>query len=159
MKTLFNGRLCVHYGQAYFVSGPVFDFDWEASFRGQANGLCGASSPNVLFLITGLHTGHVNFSVEFSDMEPPLDQTWEDVVEVSSTTVNSAFLEEWAGRDSYSIDVAPGTYRVRYAAKGMDSARAVAQLTQSLNRRSQSTPISSPSGRLRTRCPTAWSAK
>ena len=125
MKTLFNGRLWVHYGQAYVVSGPVFDSDLEASFRGQSNGLCGASSPNLLFLITGLHTGHVNFSAEFSDAEPPLDRAWEDVVEVSSTVVNRPFLEGWAGRVSYPIDLAPGTYRVRYAARGMDSARAV----------------------------------
>lgn len=125
MKTLFSGRLWVHYGQAYVVSGPVFDSDLEASFRGQSNGLCGASSPNLLFLITGLHTGHVNFSVEFSNAEPPLDRAWEDVVEVSSTMVNRPFLEEWAGQVSYPIDLSPGTYRVRYAAKGMDSARAV----------------------------------
>ncbi|MDR7084999.1 hypothetical protein J2X01_004319 [Arthrobacter ginsengisoli] len=125
MKTLFNGRLWVHYGQAYVVSGPVFDYDLEASFRGQSNGLCGASSPSLLFLITGLHTGHVNFSVQFSDAEPPLDWAWEDVVEVSSTMVNRPFLKEWAGQVSYPIDLAPGTYRVRYAARGMDSARAV----------------------------------
>lgn len=125
MKTLFNGRLWVHYGQAYVVSGPVFDSDLEASFRGQSNGLCGASSPNLLFLITGLHTGDVNFSVEFSEAEPPLDQAWEDVVEVSSTVVNRPFLEEWASQASYPIDLAPGTYRVPYEATGTESARAI----------------------------------
>lgn len=125
MKTLFNGLLSVHYGQAYVVSGPAFDSGLDASFRGQSNGLCSASSPHGLFLITGLHTGHVNFSVESSDAEPPLDPAWEDVVEVSCTMVNRPVLEEWAGQASHPLDLAPGTYRVRYAAKGMDSASEV----------------------------------
>lgn len=156
MKTLFNGRLWVHYGQAYVVSGPVFDSDFEASFRGQSNGLCGASSPNLLFLITGLHTGHVNFSVEFSDAEPPLDRAWEDVVEVSSTVVNRPFLKEWAGQVLYPIDLAPGTYRVRYAARGMDAARAVDTIVET---EEPPTPISSASGPLRAMRPTAWFAR
>lgn len=125
MRTLFNGRLWVHYGQAYVVSGLVFDFDLEASFRGQSNGLCGSSSPNLLFLITGLHTGQVNFSVKVFDAEPPLDPAWEDVVEVSSAVVSSPFLEEWASQASYPLDLAPGNYRVRYAATGMDPAREI----------------------------------
>lgn len=124
MRTLFNDRLWVEYAQAYFVTGNDFARDLELCFWGQTNGLCGASSPTLLFLVTGLHTGYVNFSVGFTDAEPPLDRKWEDIVEVSFIVDESPFLEEWAGQASYSMDLAPGTYRVRYSAKGMDSGRA-----------------------------------
>lgn len=130
MSTLFDGRLSVYYGQAFVVSGPDFDTDLDASFRGQSNGLCGAASPNLLFLITGLFLGDVNFSVEFLDAEPPLDPAWEDVVEVSFTVVNRPMLEEWAGQASYPLDLAPGSYRVRYAARRMDAASEVDTLVE-----------------------------
>lgn len=33
--------------------------------------------------MTGLHTGHVQLRVEIADAEPPLDDEWEECVEVS----------------------------------------------------------------------------
>jgi hypothetical protein len=131
VRTLFNGRLWVEYGQAYFVTGNDFARDLELSFWCQSNGLCGASSPSLLFLITGLHTGYVNFSVGFTDAEPPLDRSWEDIVEVSFIVDEPPFLEEWGGQASYPIDLAPGNYRVRYSAKGMDSGRAADTTSES----------------------------
>ena len=44
-----------------------------AGFRGQANGLCGAAVPGLLFLITGLHTGHFGFMVDVCAPRPPVD--------------------------------------------------------------------------------------
>src|SRR5262245_12813985 len=58
------GRLHVHYGQAYVLCGDRELPDLEDAFRGQVNGLCGASALGALFLVTGLHTGMVGFAVQ-----------------------------------------------------------------------------------------------
>ncbi len=53
------GEIDVHYGQAYVESGPDAAPDLHDCFAGQRSGLCGATVPGHLFLITGLHTGAV----------------------------------------------------------------------------------------------------
>lgn len=72
MKRLFEGMVWVDYSQVYVVADPenLPDMDW--CFEGQENGLCGASQPGVLFLITGLNTGSVAMTVDLCDSEPPL---------------------------------------------------------------------------------------
>ena len=118
---VFHGLLWVHYGQAYVLEpGEVADL--AVSMRGQANGLCGAAVPGALVLITGLHTGQVQFAVDAADHRPPLDQAWEEVVEVSLTTTRSLSLVTWAGENAYPLGLPPGSYRVRYCASGMDRA-------------------------------------
>lgn len=82
MRTLVNDAAWVHYGQIYVRSGEDYP-DFEACFTDQVNGLCGASKPGHLFMITGLHTGHVGFTVELHDELPPVDDSWQEVVEVS----------------------------------------------------------------------------
>ena len=64
MTRVFKGTLAVHYGQAYLQPLGDNEVDLEESFCGQANGLCGAASPHRLFLITGLHTGRVGFTLD-----------------------------------------------------------------------------------------------
>ncbi|MEV7416526.1 hypothetical protein [Streptomyces sp. NPDC089919] len=91
------------------------------AFAGQSGGLCGAAVPGALWLITGLHTGHVGFVVEVHDEEPPLDTEWEDVVEVSFRPVSErTSLVEWSGEDVGDLDLAQTDYRVRYCAQRMD---------------------------------------
>lgn len=124
MKTLFNGRLWVHYGQAYVVSGPGFDSDLEASFRGQASGLCGASSPNLLFLHGSAHRPR-EFQRRIlrcrTATGPGMGGRRRSLIHSGQPS-----LPRGVGRPGLvSKDLAPGTYRVRYAARGMDSARAV----------------------------------
>jgi hypothetical protein len=81
---VFDGRLHVHYGQAYVVSGDAGDTgDMDACFRGQTNGLLGAGQQGMLFFLTGLHTGFVELTVDVVEREPPLDESWEESVEVS----------------------------------------------------------------------------
>ncbi|MEU8901397.1 hypothetical protein [Nocardia sp. NPDC048505] len=77
------------------------------------------------FLRTGLHTGHVGFTVEVRGQAPALDPAWEDVVEVSFYPLSEqSFLMQWAGEDSWELDLKEGLdYRVRYCARGMDQAR------------------------------------
>lgn len=113
------------YGQMY-VDGSVdrVSADMSDTFLGQVNGLCGAAQRNYLFLITGRHTGSVDFTVDVLDAAPSVDSTWDEIVEapfeVATEQVN---LIEWGG-DSYPLVFpATGSYRVRYSGRNMDLAR------------------------------------
>src|SRR6185437_4365459 len=75
------GPLWVHYGQAYVLIGDSDSSNLEAYFRGQVNGLCGTASSGVMFLMTGLRTGQVAFTVEVSEAPPELDFSWEEIVD------------------------------------------------------------------------------
>jgi hypothetical protein len=138
MARVFSGPLHVHYGQAYVLIGEMLPPVMFDAFRGQANGLCGVAVRGALWLITGLHTGNVGFTVDVLDVAPPIDDAWEEIVEVSFTVpgedeeleddgieiiYRDVFLAEWGGGRCYPIPVSPGSYRVRYCARGMDLGR------------------------------------
>lgn len=120
---MFEGKLHVHYGQAYVVpTGAVLDDYMEDCFRGQSNGLCGAAAEDRLFLVSGLHTGAVEFAVDVLSAAPPLDDSWDDVVEASlRVDEQGAQLMDWDGKCS-DLRMSPGWYRARYHAKNMDVA-------------------------------------
>ncbi|WP_255956069.1 hypothetical protein [Streptomyces odontomachi] len=120
-----QGEVYVHYGQIYVESDPEdFGPDLAKAFTGQRAGLCGAGIPGALWLTTGLHTGDVGFTVEVHDHAPPLDPTWEEVVEVSFRPVSAhSVLMQWAGEASWELGLQETDYRVRYCAQGMDEAR------------------------------------
>ena len=125
MRTLLSAEVHVHYGQLYVESGPEnSDAEMGECFGGQSAGLCGAAVPGYLFLLTGLHTGNVPFTVELHEQEPPLEglwDAWEDIVEVSFRPASEeTLLVEWAGENSHPLDLAQADYRVRYCARGMD---------------------------------------
>jgi hypothetical protein len=82
VRTLMSEPAWVHYGQLY-VESSDFYADLGECFGGQQNGLCGAAIQGKLFLITGLHTGKVGFTVELHDEAPPIDDEWEEIVEAS----------------------------------------------------------------------------
>jgi hypothetical protein len=121
IEVLLDQEVHVCYGQIYVESRIAqLHGDMADSFRGQANGLCGAGVPGSLFLITGTHTGRVGFTIELHRQEPPLDDRWEEAVEVSFTADgNGLGLAEWGGGGWYSLDIPDGDYRVRYWARGM----------------------------------------
>jgi hypothetical protein len=125
---VFDGEIHVHYSQAYVEAldgDDPYDYDLFAAFSGQANGLCGGATPGLLRLVIGLHTGSVGFTVEAHDFAPPVDESWEEVVEVSfPLTVPNVQLIEWGGTRSRPFDLAPVPQRVRYCARGMDQAKA-----------------------------------
>jgi hypothetical protein len=126
MTRIFDGRLYVHYGQAYILSNAQETSGLPDCFQGQTNGLCGAAISDTLFLITGLHTGRVHLSVDVLDAPPPLDHTWEEVVEVSfMMNGKGASLYDWNGECVCKIPLLPGTYRVRYCARDMDRGKEV----------------------------------
>ena len=126
MPILFDGEVHVHYGQVYVECGEESPADpMGAAFPGQANGLCGAALPGYLFLITGLHTGNVAFTVECHDSAPAVDDSWEEVVEVPfAVSDRPVALVQWAGEASWPLDLPAGDLRVRYSALGMDLGRA-----------------------------------
>ena len=86
MRILFQGDVRVSYRQLYVQnSDPLPEGFPDGAWAGQENGLCGAAYPGLLFLTTGLHTGNVGFTVESHDQTPPIDDSWEEIVEVSFT--------------------------------------------------------------------------
>jgi hypothetical protein len=125
VRTLFDGEVHVHYSQLYVESDPdEFGVDLAEAFTGQANGLCGAAAPGNLFLITGLHTGNVGFTVQAHDDPPPVDESWEEIVEVSFTPASPRILlMQWAGERYWELELDETDYRVRYCASGMAAAK------------------------------------
>jgi hypothetical protein len=122
----FDGQLHVHHGQAYVFSGDDGDTgQMEACFRGQTNGLVGAGQLGMLFFLTGLHTGFVEFTVDVDEHEPPLDDSWEECVEVSfAPAAQDARIVDWDCGLVCALTLPRPDYRVRYAARGMDAGQA-----------------------------------
>lgn len=123
MQTLFDGEVHTDYNQIYVVSGPDSDGASETAFNGQVNGLCGAASPGFLYLSTGLHAGHVGFIVELHEEAPPVDDFWEDVVEVTFRPGSETLhVVQLFGEAACSLALPQVDLRVRYCASGMDAA-------------------------------------
>jgi hypothetical protein len=124
-QVLFSGAVGVSYGQVYLVCDEDIP-GMEECFAGQVNGLCGAAVPGRLFLVTGINYGSVEMAVELYPGEPPLPEPWEEIVEVSfANSCPEPALVEWGGGGSHPFRLEPGSYRVRYCARGMDEARDV----------------------------------
>ncbi|MET8565146.1 hypothetical protein ABZV75_33025 [Streptomyces flaveolus] len=125
MRRPVTGEVHVHYGQIYVQSDPdSVDPDLAEACAGQSGGLCGAAVPGALWLITGLHTGNVGFTVEVHDHAPALDPVWEEVVEVSFRPLSErTSLVQWAGEAAWDLGLVRTDYRVRYCARGMDEGR------------------------------------
>jgi hypothetical protein len=122
-----NRTAPVEYGQIYLLDGegdlPEFEVLDSASV-----GIIGAE-PGAVLMMTGLHTGTVGFVVSVDDDDPgPELDSYEDVVEISfESRDGTAALVGWAGeysRDLPPLPSGPGTYRLRYHARGMDGGKA-----------------------------------
>ncbi|MEV0225229.1 hypothetical protein [Streptomyces sp. NPDC050704] len=122
MRTVYDGAMSVSYRQFYVESPLGFADEEHVDPRvGQSNGLCGAANPGRLFLTTGLHTGHVGLTVEVHEVEPPLDEQWEEIVEVSFRPRSTeTAVVPWSDSPICSLDLPVADYRVRYCGRGMD---------------------------------------
>src|SRR5213080_443137 len=123
---VFDGRLHVHYGQAYVFSGDAGDTgEMDRCFRGQTNGLLGAGHLGMLFFMTGLHTGSVELTVDVAERKPQLDERWEECVEASfAPAATDVRLVDWDRQLVCQLPLQMRDYRVRYAARGMDKGHA-----------------------------------
>lgn len=122
MRTVYDGVLEVSYGQFYVESRPYGAHEEEVAHRaGQSNGLCGGANPGFLFLTTGLHTGRVGLTVEVHEAEPPIDERWEEIVEVSFRPGSTeTAVVPWGDGPLCSLGLPIADHRVRYCARGMD---------------------------------------
>lgn len=122
VTVLLDADVHVHYGFLWLTAAedPLPEGDPRA---GQENGLCGAAVPGALGMVTGLHTGTVPVRVEALDAPPPLDEAWEDVVEVSFRAPDRSCLLS-AFEDFHQVLLPQtGDLRARWSARGMDAAR------------------------------------
>ena len=126
MARVFDGKLGVGYHTATLETATSDGNDErmpEDCFAGQTNGLCGAVVPGMLMLTTGLHHGKVGFTIDVQDDEPPFEEVWEEVVEVSFVQKDAeAILVGFYGSIAGTFTLAPGIYRVRYGARNMSQA-------------------------------------
>ncbi len=123
MTELFAGNIEVQYGQAYIELDGSFDGAMDNCFLGQNNGLCGAQVPAILFLMTGLHTGIVGITIHLFDADPGIDDSWEEIVEVSFQAPKGKIsLMEWAADQGVGMAVPAGSYRARYQGRAMQTA-------------------------------------
>ncbi|MGN9786457.1 hypothetical protein ACTMTF_33885 [Nonomuraea sp. ZG12] len=117
-------QLEVDYGQTYLV-------DDECSSAGEFNGV--PSDPAGIvrvekgkaLLFVGLQYGTVGFTVAVADRDPGADlEGYEDIVEIGFDSPSGRVsLEEWGGARAHTLpplSAGPGTYRLRYHARGMD---------------------------------------
>ncbi|MGW7243972.1 hypothetical protein [Streptomyces sp. NPDC054804] len=120
MKVLVSDEVHVDYGQIFVESGEV-QCDLEEAFMGQAGvGLCGGGTDGMLLLLTGLRIGGVRFTAELHYSRPELDETWEEIVEVTFQPVSEETrLQQWNGKRSWDLGLEVRDYRVRYSATGM----------------------------------------
>lgn len=128
MRTLLSDLVQVHYRQLYVESRPAPDdqiLDPTACFEGRPSGSCGAAVPGLLYLTTGLHSGQVGFSIELHERPPPVNDGWEEIVEVSFTPASPRIaLVGWGGGWAHPLDLDQVDHRVRYCGVGIEEARA-----------------------------------
>ena len=125
-KILFSGQLNIYYGQFYFDMADEDNIDEdmllpETAFNGQENGICGAVQKGKLFFVTGISDGIININVDLHMPEPPVDETYGEVVEVPfQRGEEPVALCEWAAEATHNLDLPAGNFRVRYCIDGMD---------------------------------------
>ncbi|WP_396271203.1 hypothetical protein [Ideonella sp.] len=133
MRTVFNGTIFSHYGQAYIHLQDTCDWA-DGAFKGQRNGLLGTAVPTTLSLTFGLHTGDVALSVRIANSRPEVEEMWEEVVEAPFTMPESEILglADWNGCIWEPIPLEPGTYRARFTALAFGQGEEAEELNTSL---------------------------
>lgn len=115
-----TGPVWLSFGQI-LVGSAEREPELPESFGGQQNGLCGAAIGGALILLTGLHTGEVDFAAELHDEAPAIDETWEEIVEASYRPVGDVSLTGLDGNGRWPLVLDDVDYRVRYCGWGMDA--------------------------------------
>lgn len=125
VATLFDGELNTSFSQIYVESQlgpgePCAEYGILEHFAGQSNGLCGGALTGRLCLMTAKHTGRVPLVAELHSAEPPLDEQWEDAVELSFQ------VDPWRvaivpllTNECFPLPLPRGHYRLRCCARGL----------------------------------------
>ncbi|WP_426105178.1 hypothetical protein [Massilia sp. TSP1-1-2] len=115
------------YSQVYLTSLNYREGELSVdAFKGQTNGLCGAAVPGGLFLGLGCWGGRVPFTVEVHDVAPPVDASWDEIVEASCRFEHlPVALTGCDGDCAYPLPLTTGEYRVRFCAKGYGESKQV----------------------------------
>ena len=126
MARVFDGKVNVSFHQCSLETDSGVGREsglLDAYYAGQTNGLCGAVIPGWLIFMTGLHSGWVGFTIDVLEAEPPVDESRDDVVEVSFIQEDAeASLVHFYGPAAGTFSFTPGTYRARYSARNVDQA-------------------------------------
>jgi len=122
VRVLFDGEMQVQYAFLHLLPWNTEYYELISARGGQANGLCGAAQPGVLAMATGLHTGSVPVRVEALDRAPSSVADWEEVVEVSLIVGTTQYCLAAFDSGAEVTLPAPGGYRVRWSATGMQEA-------------------------------------
>ncbi|MFC5814166.1 hypothetical protein [Nonomuraea harbinensis] len=128
--------LHVHYQQAYLVDASDEFPIPESRPKDHPENPVGIirAADGKAFLVTGLHTGPVDFSVVVADHDPGTDlDGYEDIVEISFWSMSEHLrIAEWSGESGDhplpELPSGPGWYRLRYHAANMDEGSKVNSL-------------------------------
>jgi hypothetical protein len=124
---VFDGPVWVAYSQVYLDDVRGFDGDLESYLAGPDGARLVGAKAGCAVMMTGMHTGPVSFAVMMTEADPgPVTGYYEDIAEVSIEATSDVYcLVEWAGERSHRLPRlprGPGSYRLRYHARGMDAA-------------------------------------
>ena len=118
-------KVRVSYAQVYLRDGNPFPV--EPVIQPGGVGLI-SSRPGCAVLLTGLHTGHVGFTVAVATEDPGPDLSYEDIVETDFVArTGELMLDEWGGSGRHPLPrlpAGPGNLRLRYHGRGLDAAHA-----------------------------------
>ena len=124
MDILFDRVVQTLYGQFRLIWGDDGMYvELADQFEGQANGWLGAAVPTQVELIMARPHGGSSVRIESWEIEPAVDDSWDDIVEVSFTVTPGATVE-WGVFDGVGgqLPISAGSYRLRAGARGRDSA-------------------------------------
>lgn len=124
-RVLLDEIIHTAYGQFEIIwDESTWDGDPDVAFAGQSNGLVGAASGGNVFLTLGRYGGGFLVRIERSATVPPVDESWEDCVEVSITVPAGRDVQwaSWAGESYGKLDLPPDSYRLRVSSRGRDLA-------------------------------------
>ncbi len=120
MTQQFTGLISTSYNQMYIVSEAYLaDTVFEDAFKNEMNGMLGGARPGGLFLRPGVTDGDLYISVEIHGARPPVDESWEEIVE-ASFSLNSLpiSLQGWAESIIVPLPLVGGEHRARFCANG-----------------------------------------
>jgi hypothetical protein len=116
---IIQACIFVDYGSMLIRSGETNISGGENYFATQRNGLLGGAIYSRLSVHLGVHTGEVHVEVERHQQPPAIDESWEEIVEVSCyIDAAPVVLEGASPKHSLRLPLEKGWFRVRLCVVG-----------------------------------------